>query len=61
MSNKQLNWDRMRDKDRIAPREVVEAEQAEMAQQAAEAEAEEPTGDDKWIPPGNPDQGSRKK
>ncbi len=58
MSNRQLGWDDMRVKDRIAPPDEIQAEQAEAAEK--EAEREQPTGDDKWIPPGNAGQGSRK-
>ncbi len=58
MSNRQLGWDDMQVRDRIAPPDEVQAEQAEAAEK--EAERERPTGDDKWIPPGNAGQGSRK-
>ena len=62
MSNRQLGWDDQRIRDRLDPREIVQGEQAQMSQQEAH-EGEELVGgnDDGWIPPGNKDQGSRKK
>ncbi len=59
MSNRQMGWDDMRVRDRIAPPDEVQADKAEAAEE--EAERERPTGDDDWVPPGNADQGSRKK
>lgn len=59
MSNRQLPWDDMRIRDRDDPRENAEANKARQSQQ--EAEDEQPLDDDQWIPPGNKDQGSRKK
>lgn len=57
MSNQQLPHDLNVEKDRISPREVAEADKARLEQQQAEQSA--PQGQD-WVPPGNPDQGSRK-
>ncbi len=59
MSNRQLGWDDQRIRDRVDPREIVQGEQAQAAQQ--EAELSQPLEDDQWVPPGNKDQGSRKK
>lgn len=64
MSNRQLGWDDMRVKDRLAPREVIQQEQAEASEQEAKdnmpLENNNSDGDN-WVPPGNSDQGSRKK
>jgi hypothetical protein len=61
MSNRQLGWDDQRIRDRLDPREIVQGEQAQFAQQEAEQNEEMAGGgDDKWIPPGNSAQGSRK-
>ncbi len=59
MSNRQNGWDDMRVRDRVSPREIAEGNKAELAQQQEEEELT--PNDDQWIPPGNSDQGSRKK
>lgn len=58
MSNYQQGFDRMRDKDRLNPRENARDDKEAMAQH--EAEQDQPQNDEQWIPPGNKDQGSRK-
>ncbi len=60
MSNRQLGWDDQRIRNRLSPRELDEGDKAKMEQQAAEDDQQLVGGDDQWIPPGNPDQGSRK-
>ncbi len=60
MSNRQLGWDDQRIRDRLSPREIDAADKAKLEQQAAEQD-QPLTNDDEWIPPGNADQGSRKK
>lgn len=60
MSNRQLGWDDQRIRDRLDPREIVQGEQAQAAQQEAEQKDEAVGGDEAWIPPGNSGQGSRK-
>ena len=59
MSNRQLGWDDQRIRDRVSPRENAEAAKNEAAQ--AEENEEMVGGDEDWVPPGNKDQGSRKK
>ena len=59
MSNRQLPWDDRVIRDRVAPREVAEDEKNAMTQQESEIEGQ--PVDDQWVPPGNADQGSRKK
>jgi len=59
MSNRQLGWDDQRIRDRIDPRELSEGDKAKLDQQQSEDDGQ-PNGD-QWIPPGNSDQGSRKK
>jgi hypothetical protein len=63
MSNRQLGWDDMRVRDRIDPREVVQAEEAQASEQEARNNMplENDNGDDNWVPPGNSGQGSHKK
>ena len=61
MSNRQLGWDDQRVKDRLDPRETVQGDQAQFAQQQAEETGQPLENDDQWVPPGNKDQGSRKK
>lgn len=61
MSNRQNHWDEKQVKDRVSPREDAQADK----QQAQQLEAENSQhqideNDDRWIPPGNSDQGSRK-
>ena len=60
MSNRQLGWDDMRIRNRVSPREIAEGNKEHMEQQEAELEQQSSGDDDQWIPPGNPDQGSRK-
>jgi hypothetical protein len=60
MSNRQLGWDDMRIRDRVSPSEIAEGNKEQMEQQEAELE-QQSSNDDRWVPPGNPDQGSRKK
>ena len=59
MSNRQLGWDDQRIRDRLDPREIVEGEKEQLTQEKPADEMQ--PNDDQWIPPGNPDQGSRKK
>lgn len=59
MSNLQLPHDVNAKKDRISPAELAEADKAQMQQQQAE-DGQDPQNPD-WVPPGNSDQGSRKK
>ena len=59
MSNRQLGWDDQRIRDRLDPREIAEANKEAASQQDAAGELQ--SNDEGWIPPGNPDQGSRKK
>jgi hypothetical protein len=59
MSNKQLGWDRQRMRDQLSPHELAEDDKAKAEQQASEND--QPLDDEKWVPPGNKDQGSRKK
>ncbi len=59
MSNRQLPWDDKRIRDRIDPREIVQGEQEQYEQQQSEITGQ--PVDDQWVPPGNSDQGSRKK
>jgi hypothetical protein len=63
MSNRQLGWDEMRVRDRIDPRDVAQDEHAQAAEQEARDNMplENNKDEDNWIPPGNADQGSRKK
>jgi hypothetical protein len=63
MSQRQLGWDDMRIRDRVDPREVVQGEQAQAAEQEAKDHMplENDSNGDNWVPPGNADQGSRKK
>jgi hypothetical protein len=61
MSNRQLGWDDQRIRDRLDPSEIVQGEQAEFAQQKSEETGQPLENGDQWIPPGNKDQGSRKK
>jgi len=64
MSQRQLGWDDMRIRDRVDPREIVQGEQAQAAEQEAKdnmpLDNTNPDGDN-WVPPGNSGQGSRKK
>lgn len=59
MSNGQLPHDQNVMRDRISPRELEEADKAAFEQQ--QAERAEQAHDPHWVPPGNKDQGSRKK
>jgi hypothetical protein len=59
MSNRQNTWDDMRIRNRVSPREVAEDNAEKMQQQ--EADENQPLQEEDWIPPGNADQGSRKK
>jgi len=59
MSNRQLGWDDMRIRDRVSPRENDEADKAKLEQEQSDVEHQ--PQDEGWIPPGNADQGSRKK
>ncbi len=59
MSNRQLGWDDMRIRNRVSPRELAEGDKENVEQQ--EEDTEHQPNDDQWVPPGNPDQGSRKK
>ena len=59
MSNRQLGWDDQRIRDRLDPREIVQGDQAQYEEQQSEIEGQ--PVDDQWVPPGNADQGSRKK
>lgn len=59
MSNRQLPWDDNRIRDRIDPREIVQGDQEKYEQQQSEIQGQ--PVDDQWVPPGNADQGSRKK
>lgn len=63
MSNRQLGWDDMRVRDRVDPGDVTQNEQAKAAEQQAKDNMplENNSNDDDWVPPGNADQGSRKK
>lgn len=61
MSQRQLGWDDMRVRDRIDPRDVVQSEQAQAAEQEAKDNMPLENDADNWVPPGNADQGSRKK
>jgi len=61
MSNRQLGWDDQRIRDRLDPREIAEADKAAMEQQEASENMASSGDDERWIPPGNSDQGSRKK
>jgi hypothetical protein len=62
MSQRQLGWDDMRIRDRVDPREVVQGEQAQASEQEAKDNMPlESNEGDNWVPPGNADQGSRKK
>ena len=59
MSNRQLGWDDQRIRDRLSPREIADQNKVQ-AEQAQEDEQLVGNNDD-WVPPGNPDQGSKKK
>lgn len=60
MSNLQLPHDVNAKKDRISPQELAEADKAKMEQQQAhDGDNANDNGD--WVPPGNKNQGSRKK
>jgi hypothetical protein len=53
----------MRTRDRVDPREVAQSEKAKAAEQEAKNNVplENDDSDDNWVPPGNAEQGSRKK
>ncbi len=61
MSNRQLGWDDQRIRDRLSPREIAQQNAEQAQQQEADMDQEVSGDDDSWIPPGNRDQGSRKK
>lgn len=60
MSDNQLGWDRMREKDRVSPREIAEADNAQFDQRESEEERQPQDEHEQWVPPGNKNQGSRK-
>lgn len=58
MSQGQQPYDQNVMKDRISPRDVDDQNKAVQRQQ--EAETENQPNDERWVPPGNKEQGSRK-
>lgn len=59
MSNLQLPHDVNAKKDRISPSELAQQDKEAFRQQESQQEGQPDNSD--WVPPGNKDQGSRKK